>query len=150
MHLKKCSKCKQQLPIVTFSKDSSIKSGHRSSCRPCDKAFYSANMLHKRAISRRSYHKNLLRQRERWLLKQYGISLDSYDLMYLKQKGKCAICDKEESILQVDHDHDISSVDNVSIIRQLLCGNCNKGIGLFKDSSALLLKAVDYLKSWGK
>jgi len=35
-------------------------------------------------------------------------------------------------------------------IRGLLCDNCNPGLGYFKDSEILLLKAVSYLKKFQK
>jgi recombination endonuclease VII len=62
------------------------------------------------------------------------------------QGGRCAICDipEEESPkkrLHVDHDH------NSLVIRGLLCGNCNLGLGHFKDNSTLLQAAIGYLQS---
>ena len=41
--------------------------------------------------------------------------------------------------LSVDHNHVTSKV------RGLLCNNCNRGIGNFKDKKELLLKAISYL-----
>lgn len=79
----------------------------------------------------------------------YGISPEEYRLKKKKQENRCAICKKLERIsnrkgkrhsLSVDHDHKSDKV------RDLLCGNCNRGLGLFFDRVELLLKAAQYLK----
>ena len=46
-----------------------------------------------------------------------------------------AIFDK----LEIDHNHITGK------IRGLLCGLCNKGLGLFRDNSGLLERAMNYL-----
>lgn len=43
--------------------------------------------------------------------------------------------------LAVDHDHSTNKV------RQLLCMDCNKGIGCFEDDILRLLAAIEYLKT---
>lgn len=79
------------------------------------------------------------------LKESFGITMDQYMEMKNAQDGKCAICGKEEkgstrvSHLFVDHCH------NTGTIRGLLCNNCNFGLGHFKDSVELLLKAASYL-----
>lgn len=65
----------------------------------------------------------------------------SYNEMWLKQGGKCAICGKSEPVLCVDHCH------KTQYVRGLLCSNCNSGIGFLKDSPELVLKALKYLVS---
>jgi len=62
------------------------------------------------------------------------------------QGGRCAICrvleaDAPGGILHLDHDH------ATDIIRGLLCGNCNPGLGQFKDSIKLLGAAIRYLQA---
>jgi len=83
------------------------------------------------------------------LKKYYGMTADEYEEMYDKQKGICSICGYPETIqdkngkarkLAVDHCHTTGK------IRGLLCTNCNKGLGHFKDSIDILKKAVEYLK----
>lgn len=84
----------------------------------------------------------------------YGITPEEYDAKIEKQNNLCALCDKPEThvdrrankvrALSVDHDHLTDEV------RDLLCGNCNRGLGLFFDSPELLSKAIEYLKKHGK
>lgn len=51
----------------------------------------------------------------------------------------CDICGRRKP-LEVDHNHETGAV------RGMLCGRCNKAIGLFKDSLLLLAKATAYLE----
>jgi hypothetical protein len=64
--------------------------------------------------------------------------------MLIAQKGCCAICGIDKptgkwKIFAVDHNHKTGQV------RELLCNECNRGIGYLKDSAELLQKAVDYI-----
>lgn len=82
--------------------------------------------------------------RERALITKYGINLKQYSSLSQKQNGKCAICGiKPASALSVDHDH------KKGHIRSLLCGNCNRGLGVFFDKPRLLRKAANYLEQHG-
>lgn len=72
----------------------------------------------------------------------YGISPKQYLELHNKQNSKCAICGKElqEEYLHVDHNAETGEV------RGLLCGNCNRGLGMFGDNIQNLEKAITYLK----
>jgi hypothetical protein len=60
--------------------------------------------------------------------------------MMLAQNGRCAICmETPDKQLHVDHNH------YTGLIRGLLCGKCNAGIGLLKDDSDLCMRATQYL-----
>lgn len=83
------------------------------------------------------------RLREKHRVENFGITMEQYRAMSEAQKDVCAICGKPNHsgwMLAVDHDHKTGKV------RGLLCSNCNRGIGLFKDSSAFLRKAMNYLE----
>ena len=77
------------------------------------------------------------------LKSDHGISLSAYQSMVDGQRNKCKICGKNQSEikenLQVDHCHSSGK------IRGLLCGKCNRGIGLLGDNASSLLKAYIYL-----
>lgn len=71
--------------------------------------------------------------------------------MLEKQGGRCAICRRTEPIgvtragydgekkWHIDHCHETNEV------RGLLCGECNKGLGQFRDDRVTLQRAIDYL-----
>ena len=84
-------------------------------------------------------------------LKPFGFSVEDYEFELDNQNHVCAICGQPETDthtgtlrrLCVDHDH------KTGCFRGLLCGKCNKGIGLFKDNIALLKQAIQYLEKFG-
>lgn len=86
-------------------------------------------------------------QKNRGLKRKYGITLVEFEAMTIAQEGRCAICHEEPGMpprgtsptLYVDHDHDTGSV------RGLLCHDCNRALGGFKDDPVRLRAAADYL-----
>lgn len=86
-----------------------------------------------------------------WNLRaKYGLTLAAFEAMRLAQDGKCAICGivpsgprDEDCVLHCDHDH------TTNALRGLLCTVCNRGIGLFRDNSAICRSAADYLERTG-
>ena len=78
----------------------------------------------------------------------YGISYNQIKELLVKQNYVCAICHTKgfkihpNSLLDlnVDHCHDTKQV------RGLLCPNCNRGLGLFKDNTHSLQNAIKYLE----
>lgn len=81
--------------------------------------------------------------RKKLLWSRYKITPEDYDALVIGQRGECRICKVHQDTLKlnlhVDHDHTTGKV------RGLLCENCNRGLGMFKDSAEILAKAIDYL-----
>lgn len=80
-------------------------------------------------------------------LKQYGLTLEDYDRMLKAQRGVCAVCKQPETYkthghLSVDHDHDVRAI---IVVRGLLCGRCNLGIGLLRHDPSIVRSAARYL-----
>ncbi len=89
------------------------------------------------------YAKNKDKARANDLRKKFGMTVEQYDNLMKSQGGVCKICNKlpdNGRKLCVDHDHESSQ------IRGLLCDNCNRALGLFNDSVALMEEAISYLK----
>lgn len=72
------------------------------------------------------------------------VTLEWFEQAFLAQDGKCAICRTAPAPgkrrLNIDHDHETMKP------RGLLCGTCNRGIGLLRDSPVLLGRALVYLQ----
>jgi hypothetical protein len=75
------------------------------------------------------------------LKRKFGLSVEAYDLLMKKQRGRCAICLGEDrhSRLSVDHCH------NSRRVRGLLCRSCNLAIGKFCDDVVRMRRAIRYL-----
>jgi hypothetical protein len=81
-----------------------------------------------------------LHQRNIRFIKEYGITVKEYESLAAFQQHKCAICNKRTSEdLHVDHDH------HTGVVRGLLCGSCNRGLGLLEDDTYRLINAKEYL-----
>lgn len=115
---------------------------HKEEKKTSQKRWYLNNKESQVEISR---HSNYLRE--------YGISLAEYNVLYSEQGNVCAICKQPETKtnkktgtiykLAVDHCHDTKKV------RGLLCHKCNVALGLFSDSVYLLNNAMEYLENNG-
>jgi|SRR5665647_1797311 len=94
--------------------------------------------------TQKKYREHLINTRSTYSrLRLYGITQEQYDLLFIEQYGRCAICGtKAENLsraLVIDHDHATGKV------RGLLCDVCNSGLGFFKDSRFILKYAIRYL-----
>lgn len=155
---KVCISCEKEKSMNDFYKAKSKRDGCTNKCKKCiiksrkdySKQYYKNIPKGKYYIKKNNPHKYDLPssdknyQRERMLRVNFGITSKEYNEMFLKQNGRCYICEKHQSefkkTLAVDHNHKTGAV------RGLLCGSCNRGIGLFGDNIDLLLKSIEYLK----
>lgn len=115
----KCTVCSVEKPSTEFYKKDATTGRLDRTCKAC----------------------RIIQQRERTL----GISEAEYRALYRKQSGKCGICrrrmySKRYKAFSVDHDHATGR------IRGLLCGNCNTGLGLFRDDPTALFRAIEWVK----
>lgn len=103
-----------------------------------------------RAHSKEWRRKNPEKVKHNNLRHSFGISLVDYNRLCDEAGFQCQICRRPEGVgtkkswrLAVDHDHKSGKV------RGLLCGECNTGLGKFKDSLGLLRAAAQYLLDRG-
>ena len=160
--MKTCTKCGIEKDVNHFSKCKSAKDGLQSYCKVCvkeinnkwreanpekakegAKKWYEANQEKHKENSKKWKEANPKKTKENHLKRNFGITLEQYNEIFWKQKGSCAICGKHQNelnqTLAVDHDHATGK------IRGLLCSNCNRAIGLLKDSPAISQEVNRYL-----
>ena len=115
--------------------------------REKDRKYYAANRKKAlESVKEYYYHRGGKEyQRNRILHQKYGISDEEYKRMLKEQGGGCAICgitrDKIGRAIAVDHCHETGRV------RGLLCGSCNRFIGLINEDIEIAKKLVKYLKN---
>jgi hypothetical protein len=74
-------------------------------------------------------------------LASFGLTPEQFSRMVAAQGGKCAICrEAPKGSLHIDHDHATGEV------RSLLCGSCNRGLGMFRDRPMVLREAALYVE----
>ena len=134
-HCKRCRTTKSRSEFVA-AKDKAH--GLAAHCRECQAAEWAA-------LPRT--------ERRRAKLRLRGLTHEQFEAMRVAQGDLCAICKNPETDLHrtasgvvrelsIDHDHKTGAV------RSLLCGRCNKAIGLMLDDPERLIAAAEYLQSW--
>lgn len=105
---------------------------NREKKRATDKAWQVRN-LHRIRITRKA-----------WKSKHYEARVS---VLVQNHNGRCDLCagppDGRWKRLNIDHCH------KTEVFRGMLCSKCNRAIGLFKDDSALIRRAADYLDRGG-
>ena len=113
-------------------------------CKACGSVFTPTNPCN-------TYCSTDCRGKNAYYKRNYGI--DDAELAKRKkdQDYKCYLCGSEgfnigknnhTENLAVDHDHKTGKV------RKLLCHNCNRALGLFKDNAEVLRKAAQYVEEF--
>ncbi|WP_406502099.1 endonuclease VII domain-containing protein [Streptomyces sp. NBC_01590] len=82
------------------------------------------------------------------MVHKYGIGWERRMEIAQEQGDVCPVCGAPDDIatgegLHVDHCHDSGAV------RGLLCGACNRAIGLMRDNIDVLRAAISYLERQG-
>lgn len=119
-------------PISEFHKHTTNKDGIRDECKMCHR-------------ERQKERYNPEKYREYSLLKNYGITIEYYNDMFISQYGCCAICNKHQSeigeTLCVDHNHKTGKV------RGLLCKGCNSQLAVYENGKELFEKYLNQYES---
>lgn len=123
---------------------------HKERLKALRKIRYENNKEKCRAASKRWQENNPERYKEIGesgrLKRVYGMTVQDYAELLVKQKNSCAICKKHKSNfkrkLAVDHIH------GTKINRGLLCDNCNIALGLVKENIYTLQNMIFYIQEY--
>lgn len=139
--MKTCCRCGEPRPLDDFYSEKRNKDGKAGACKTCYKAGTAASQ--RAWFSKMGPEAAKAYNRKRWLWSKYRITPEQYMELLERYEGRCAICRQPESregyMLAVDHDHETGRN------RGLLCGQCNTGLGKFRDDPFLLRNAMEYL-----
>ena len=131
---KKCSMCKEIKDREYFYKDRNRVDGMSNYCKSCTS---SKNKKWREENHYTNAESALWTRRKIF----YGITKEEFYGILKDQGHKCKICNVEvDKSSHVDHCH------SSGVVRGILCLNCNKGLGFFKDNIDNLKNAIEYLK----
>lgn len=137
--IRTCKKCRKEKSLEDFTANKLCKFGREHSCKEC-------------TITRQGAWEHLRPESHlnSYLKYRHGLTKKDYDALYMKQQGRCAICNNYETArtktltdtkrLCVDHDH------NTGAIRELLCTLCNTSLGALKEDISRLEAMIEYIK----
>lgn len=138
MEVKLCRPCGEIKPATEFAVRTRSSDGRGAKCRSCKK----------------EYDKRFKPASQRRGIEAHGISYEQYLEIWYSQNGACAICKddfpapdlNEDRKTEIDHDHSCcpGPVSCGRCVRGLLCGKCNKGLGLL-NTVEKLQAAINYL-----
>lgn len=142
METKHCQRCNTVRPRSAFTRDRS-QSPRLPAC--CD---YCYEDVRKKVNAAQRSSRHFIRPRklsrvpdspER--LKRWGLSPSDFDALVKEQGGACYICKAQcsNAELLIDHNH------TTGARRKLLCSACNTGLGLFRERTEILARAIEYL-----
>lgn len=134
-HGRDCKTCGSNLPWSMFPGNGLTKGRSKNpNCKDCINSSFKTRWGKDTEFTQKARRAS----RVSHLKRTYGITIAEYERMFEEQKGRCKICHSGEDLC-VDHCHQTGK------IRGLLCRDCNKALGIFKDSPTLLWSAVEYL-----
>lgn len=99
------------------------------------------------AARKKRYHSDpvfrayvIQKSHETAMRRKYGLEPTDVKHMLKAQDGKCPICR-----ISIQDDPHIDHAHKTNRVRGLLCGPCNRGIGLLHESIESLQNAIKYL-----
>lgn len=132
--MKRCLRCHHEKPLSAFFKNAALEDGLTIYCKECV-----------RLMCRDWERRNPAKHRGYRLKSKYGLSHERFALILSDQQGRCDICRRDitaRGAAHVDHDHGTNKV------RGLLCGSCNRAIGLLQHDPFIVHEAAGYLETF--
>ena len=131
---KKCSLCDSIKERKYFYTDKNRKDNMTNYCKECSL---------KRNKRWRDSNPKVVSESSLWTRRKifYGITKEEFYEMMEKQNHQCAICK-----ISIDRSSHVDHCHSTGKVRGILCMNCNKGLGFFKDNTENIQSAIEYLK----
>ena len=141
---KLCTKCCIMQPVELFrSRGGSNAHLLHSTCKKC---LYEA---HRNWTAKNPDRVREDRNKDSWTLAKRcarrGITPEQLIDCYERQEECCAICKDGIELMDsaIDHNHETGE------FRGILCKQCNRALGMFKDNPNVLRSALEYLEAFG-
>ena len=141
---KVCTMCGEEKFISAYrSRGGSMPHLLKSRCNSC---LYSE---HRRWTENNPERVREYRNKDSWTLAKRcarrGITPEQLVDAFERQECCCAICKVEIQLTDsaIDHNHETGE------FRGVLCRQCNRALGMFKDSTVVLKSALEYLQALG-
>lgn len=144
---KGCRVCSQVKAVSEFSKAPTTADRLSNICKKCvsdkwrewyykdhDTKKQKNAQVNKVHYSQHSSVDTVLRRR----LSRYGLSNEEFTELVDRSEGLCEIC-RTEPFEAIDHCHSTGRV------RGLLCGQCNRSLGGFRDDATILKNTIKYV-----
>jgi len=134
-----CIKCKKELSLIAFHRETRRKDGLQLWCRDCENEYrryhYKNTITYRERVQRKNKiwhhnnkdgHNHSIRASE--LRRRYNLSWEDYQKML--DIGQCGLCGGMtpggKGTWHIDHSH------KTGIVRGLLCHNCNLWLGVYE------------------
>jgi hypothetical protein len=139
-----CTTCHKERPLALFrSRGGKQKHLLKSRCNTC------LYQEHKQWVENNADRVKEYREKDSWTLvkrcARRGITPEQLVSTFESQQGKCPICLDAIVITDsaIDHNH---ATDE---FRGVLCKQCNRALGMFRDNPKIIARALTYLLKKG-
>ena len=142
--VKTCTDCGEAKQLSAFRSRGGKQSHlYKSHCNTC------LYKRHKNWAELNQHRVSEYREKDPWTLAKRcarrGITPEQLVDRYERQEGCCAICKTHTKLIDsaIDHNHKTGE------FRGVLCKQCNRALGMFRDSPTILRSALEYLNAFG-
>ena len=168
---KECWRCKRTLPEEAFGFRADASKGRRAACLECEDpdGVKRCRMCHEvkpkadfhrqtKGDNGTQYYQADCKSCQRgttrkYRLRLYNLTDADYVTMLEAQNGGCAICGGPPLYnrhFHIDHDHSCCDYEGScgKCVRGILCDDCNRGLGMFRDRKEVLRNAASYVERY--
>lgn len=136
--LKKCAHCKVQKPIGDFYRNN-VTGLIKTPCKICWNALMKKKYIDNKGPEQSKRMRDIRRR------STYGLEPEQFEQMLVEQNYRCKICQADNpKNLHIDHCH------KTGVVRGILCGACNMGLGHFGDNLQNIEAAAKYLSKYSQ